>query len=93
MPAALVRQIETYFPEAPELKGLRDGLKNEQARLAEARTSWMQKAEAAMAAGHFVTPASDNVMAYCSELLALEPQNAKALELKKTSVARAGDPG
>ena len=88
--SALVRQIETYFPEAPELKGLRDGLKNEQARLADARTSWMQKAEAAMAAGHFVTPASDNVMAYCSELLALEPQNAKALELRKTSVARAG---
>ncbi len=88
--STLVRQIETYFPEAPELKGLRDGLKIEQARLAEAHSSWMQKAEAAMAAGRFVTPASDNVMAYCSELLALEPQNAKALELKKTSVARAG---
>jgi hypothetical protein len=88
--SSLVRQIETYFPEAAELKSLRDGLKVEQGRLAEARSSWMQKAEAAMAAGHFVTPASDNVMAYCSELLALEPQNAKALELKKTSVARAG---
>ena len=88
--SALLRQIETYFPEAPELKGLRDGLKIEQARLAEARNSWMQKAEAAMAAGHFVTPASDNVMAYCSQLLASEPQNAKALELKKASAARAG---
>jgi len=88
--SALVRQIETYFPEAVELKGLHDGLKIEQARLADSRTSWIQKAEAAMAAGRFVTPASDNVMAYCSELLALEPQDAKALELKKTSVARAG---
>ena len=82
--------MEIYFPEAPELKGLRDGLKAEQARLGEARNSWMQKAEAAMAAGHFVTPASDNAMAYCSELLALEPQNAKALELKKASAAKAG---
>lgn len=87
---SLVRQIETYFPQAADLKSLRDGLKAEQARLAEARNSWMQKAEAAMAAGHFVTPASDNVVAYCSELLALEPQNAKALELKKASAARAG---
>ena len=86
----LVHQMETYFPEAPELKGLRDGLKAEQARMGEARNSWMQKAEAAMTAGHFVTPASDNVMAYCNELLALDPQNAKALELKKASTTKAG---
>ena len=86
----LVHQMETYFPEAPELKGLRDGLKAEQSRVSEARNSWMQKAEAAMAAGHFVTPASDNVMAHCNELLALDPQNVKALELKKSSMAKAG---
>jgi tetratricopeptide (TPR) repeat protein len=82
--------METYFPEAPELKGLRDGVKVEQARLGEARNSWMQKAETAMAAGHYVTPASDNVLAYCSELLASDPQNAKALELKRASTAKAG---
>jgi len=86
----LVHQMETYFPEAPELKALRDGLKAEQARLGEARNSWTQKAETAMAAGHYVTPASDNVLAYCSELLALDPQNVKALELKRTSTAKAG---
>ena len=88
--ATLVHQMETYFPEAPELKGLHEGLKAEQARLSEARNSWIQKAEAAMAAGRFVTPASDNVMAHCNELLALDPQNAKALELKKASTAKAG---
>jgi tetratricopeptide (TPR) repeat protein len=87
---ALVNQMETYFPEAPELKGLRDGLKAEQSRLGEARNSWMQKAEAAMAAGHYVTPASDNVLAHCRELLTLDPQNTKALELKKASTAKAG---
>jgi tetratricopeptide (TPR) repeat protein len=86
----LVHQMETYFPEAPELKGLRDGLKAEQSRMGEARSSWMQKAEAAIAAGHFVTPASDNAIAYCNELLALDPQNAKAIELKKSSMAKAG---
>jgi tetratricopeptide (TPR) repeat protein len=86
----LVHQMETYFPEAPELKGLRDGLKAEQSRVSEARNSWMQKAEAAMAAGHFVTPASDNVLAHCNELLAVDPQNARALEMKKSSTAKAG---
>ena len=89
--SALVHQIETYFPEAPELKSLRDGLKAERARLAETRNSLMQKAETAMAAGRFVTPASDNVMTYCSELLALDPQNTKALELRKASIAKAAD--
>jgi len=87
--SALVHQVESYFPEAPELKNLRDGLKAEQGRLADARNSWMQKAEAAMAAGRFVTPASDNAIAFCNELLVLEPQNTKALELKKASVTKA----
>ena len=87
--SALIQQIESYFPEAHELKSLRDGLKAEQARLAETRGSWMQKLEAAMAAGHFVTPASDNAIAYCHELLVLEPQNAKALELRKATVTKA----
>ena len=50
----------------------------------------MQKAEAAMAVGHYVTPANDNVVAYCNQLLVLEPQNTKALGLKKESFARAG---
>jgi hypothetical protein len=86
---ALVHQVETYFPETPELKSLREGLKAEQARLAETRSSWLQKAETAMAAGHFVTPASDNVLAYSNALLALDPQNSKALELRKASAMKA----
>jgi tetratricopeptide (TPR) repeat protein len=85
----VVHQMENYFPDVPELNGLRDGLKTEQSRLAEVRNSWLQKAETAMAAGHFVTPASDNVLAYCRELLALDPQNTKALELRKASTAKA----
>jgi hypothetical protein len=40
---ALANQIQTYFPEAPELKGLRENIKAEEARLAEAGNSWMQK--------------------------------------------------
>src|SRR5262249_25148135 len=87
---AMVKQLETYFPEAPELKNLSDGLKTEQARVVESRSSSMRKAEIAMAAGHFVTPASDNVVAYCNELLAQDPQNTKAVDLKKASLTRAG---
>lgn len=87
--SALIRQMESYFPEATELKSLRDGFKAEQSRLADARNSWMQKAEAAMTAGHFVTPASDNAIAYCHELLVLDPQNAKAVALKNESIAKA----
>jgi hypothetical protein len=66
---ALVRQVETYFPEASELKSLREGLKAEQARLAETRSSWLQKAETAMRRA-LQTPASDNVLAYSNALLA-----------------------
>jgi hypothetical protein len=42
-----------------------------------------------MIAGRYVTPPSDNAVAYCNQLLALEPHNLKALELKKESSARA----
>ncbi|MCI0621280.1 MAG: hypothetical protein L0387_06380 [Acidobacteria bacterium] len=85
----LVSQIQTYFPETAELKALQESLKTEEAHLAEVRNSWMQKAQAAMAAGRYVTPANDNVIAYCNQILSLEPQNAKALELKKASSVKA----
>ncbi len=85
----LVKQLQKHFPETLELKGLRESIKAEEARFAEARNSWTQKAEAAMAAGRYVTPANDNAIAYCNQLLAVEPQNSKALELKKESSAKA----
>ena len=85
----LIKQMQTYFPETPELKALIESIKAEEARLAETRNSWMQKAEAAMAAGHYVTPATDNVVAYCNQLLATQPQNSKALELKKEGFTKA----
>lgn len=85
----LIKQMQTYFPETPELKALIESIKAEEARLAETRNSWMQKAEAAMAAGHYVTPATDNVVAYCNQLLATQPQNSKVLELKKEGFTKA----
>ena len=87
--STLVKQMQSYFPEAPELKTLVESLKAEESRLTESRNSWMQKAEAAMSAGHYVTPATDNVIAYCNLLLASQPQAPKALELKKDSLMKA----
>jgi tetratricopeptide (TPR) repeat protein len=87
--STLAKQMQIYFPEAPELKALSEGIKAEEARLAETRNSWMQKAETAMAAGHYVTPATDNVIAYCNLLLATQPQNPKVLELKREGFAKA----
>ncbi len=87
--STLVKQMQNYFPETPELKTLVESLKAEESRLIESRNSWMQKAEAAMSAGHYVTPATDNVIAYCNLLLASQPQAPKALELKKDSLMKA----
>jgi tetratricopeptide (TPR) repeat protein len=88
--STLVKQMQMYFPETPELKALRDSIQTGETRLAEARNSWMQRAETAMTAGHYVTPANDNVAAYCSQVLALDPRNLKAVELRKDSFAKAG---
>jgi hypothetical protein len=87
--STLVKQIQTYLPETPELKALREGIRAEEARLGEARISWLQKAEAAMAGGRYVTPANDNVLAHCNQLLLIDPQNPKAIDLKKQSSVKA----
>ncbi|MFN8007417.1 MAG: hypothetical protein U0V70_10410 [Terriglobia bacterium] len=87
--STLVKQIQNYFPEIPESKALAETLKGEESRLAESRNSVLQKAEAAMASGHYVTPPNDNVVTYCTQLLASQPQNPKALDLKKTSLGKA----
>jgi tetratricopeptide (TPR) repeat protein len=88
--STLVKQMQMYFPETPELKALRDSIQTGETRLAEARNSWMQRAQTAMTAGHYVTPANDNVAAYCSQVLALDPRNLKAIELRKDGFAKAG---
>lgn len=87
--SALVRQMQKHFPETSELKALRENIKAEEVRRTEARNLWMQKAEVAMAAGRYVTPGNDNAIAYCNQLLAVEPQNLKALGLKKESSTKA----
>jgi len=86
---ALVRQIQVYFPESVELQNLRDTLKAEESKQLETRSPWMQKAELAAVAGRYVTPPNDNVYAYSNRVLAIDPQNQKALSFKKESLSRA----
>jgi hypothetical protein len=62
---------------------------NEGASQAERQALLLQKAEAAAASNHYVAPPGDNVVAYCNQVLTLDPQNTKARSAKEDSVNRA----
>jgi len=53
------------------------------------QTFWLQKAEAAVSLGHYVSPPNDNAVAYCNRVLALAPENSKARRLRDESVNQA----
>jgi tetratricopeptide (TPR) repeat protein len=91
--AVLVQQIQTYFPESPELKGLHETLKSEEIKLLEARSTLTQKAESAMVSGRYIMPPNDNTVAYCNQVLMADPQNQRALALKKESLMKASAQG
>ncbi|HVN78921.1 MAG TPA: PEGA domain-containing protein [Terriglobia bacterium] len=86
---AVARQLQPYFAERSEFKNLRETLKAEESKTTEAKTSSVQKAEAAMNAGHYVLPVSDNAVVYCNRVLSLEPLNSKALSMKRDSLNKA----
>lgn len=86
---AMAHQMQSYFPASPDLKNLLVTLKSEETKLMEARTSWVQKAEASMASGHYLVPPNDNSVAYCNQVLLVDPQNPKALSLRKESFIKA----
>jgi hypothetical protein len=50
---------------------------------------WLQKAESAAALGHYVSPPSENAVAYCNRILALAPGDPKAQSLKEASIKEA----
>jgi len=52
-------------------------------------TVWTEKAESAMTDRRYLTPVDDNVVFYCGRILASDPLNAKAMELKKESLSQA----
>jgi hypothetical protein len=51
--------------------------------------AWVEKAESAMADRRYITPVDDNVVFYSGRVLAGDPLNTKATELKKESLTQA----
>ena len=82
--------LARYFPQSAEFQNLRDALKVEESKQLEARAYWTRKAESGMVAGRYITPPNDNAYSYSNRVLAVDPQNEKALSFKKESLSRAG---
>jgi hypothetical protein len=51
-----------------------------------ARDSWLQKAELAARSGNYVSPVSDNAVAYCNRILNLTPGDSEALRLRQDGI-------
>ena len=87
---AMARELLSYFPASAELRNLRDSLNADELQQLEVRNTLTQKLDSAMARGNYVTPANDNVLAYCNRLLALESQNPKIQAVRREALTRAG---
>jgi tetratricopeptide (TPR) repeat protein len=86
---SMAKTLQTYFPDRADVKSLREVLNSEEGRAQTARETSYQKAESAMAAGHYVTPVNENAVTYCNRALGADPQNAKLLALKKDALNKA----
>ena len=88
---SLARQLQSYFPGNAELNRVQETLKEEESRQSQARNELIQKAEAALTRGNYVTPASESALAYCNRLLAIDRQNPRAQALRRDSLQKAAD--
>ncbi|MEW5979159.1 MAG: PEGA domain-containing protein [Acidobacteriota bacterium] len=86
-----IRQLEDHFPSSPELVRISAAVRLEEGRQAATRSAWLQKAETAFLAGHYLSPSDDNVVVHANRVLSVDPQNSKALSLKKESLQKALD--
>jgi hypothetical protein len=86
---AIMQQLQVHFPESPELRNLRENLRTEEAKLTETWSPFIQRAESAMTSGRYVTPVNENAFVYCTRVLAIDPQNQRALSLRKDALSRA----
>lgn len=81
----------TQFPGDPRLKGLERTLKqaSEESRKPDEESGWLQKAEEAMSSSRYLQPAQESVLAYCNQVLSVNPRHPKALQLKSEAISRA----
>jgi tetratricopeptide (TPR) repeat protein len=84
----LLEQLQRYFPEQEDLKELLGAVPSRPAP-SPGPGHWVERAELALSAGHYVTPAQDNALLNCNRALALDPANPRALLLKQQSINQA----
>jgi tetratricopeptide (TPR) repeat protein len=86
---SLLQQYQNNFPESAEFKSVQETLRFEENKLHEQKASSIQKAEAAFAAGHYVTPAIENACSLASRVLSSDPQNQRMIAIKRESLSKA----
>jgi tetratricopeptide (TPR) repeat protein len=84
----LLEQLQRHFPEQGDHKRLLGSVASRPAPPPAPR-HWIERAELALSAGQYVTPAQDNALLNCNRALALDPANSKALQLKQQSINQA----
>ncbi len=88
---SLARQLQSYFPGNAELTRVQETLREDESRQSQLRSELIQKAEAALTRGNYVTPASESALAYCNRLLAMDQQNPRAQALRRDSLQKAAE--
>ena len=88
---SLARQLQSHFPGNAELTRVQETLKEDESRQTQLRNEWIQKAEAALTRGNYVTPASESALSYCNRLLAVDRQNPRAQALRRDSLQKAAE--
>jgi tetratricopeptide (TPR) repeat protein len=84
---SLLSQLQHNLSAQSEWQALTERLRAEETKQGFV-LPWLQKAEAALVAGKYVTPPDDNVVLHCNRALAIDSQNQRALTLKKDVVGR-----
>lgn len=88
---SLARQLQSYFPGNAELTRVQETLKENESHQSQLRNDLIQKAEAALTLGNYVTPASESALSYCNRLLAIDRQNPRAQALRRESLQKAAE--
>ncbi len=85
----VIAQLQTLFAGSPDISPLNALCRAEELKQKNLLSDWLQKIDAAMSAGHFVSPSQDNVILYCNRLLAQGGAKAKAGAIKQEAFLKA----
>ena len=85
----LLRSAGVHYRQDVQLAELGKQVEAEETRRQQDENALLARAEAALAASRFLLPAQDSVVGYCSQILFGNPQNQRALQLKREAYTRA----